>query len=396
MKYAYLYPGSRFLLKGDMYQIEKFWEPYNGRINTTVSCTNLKISDKHIFLYFNTFDPKNLTMKYAFKDEKPPVHEGDISFCSEASQVILLAYQWFNIDIFEKFMGFQEYVSLEKKLDRFLCAFSNNNEYLHNVINTNYKTGFEYKCDKCKNGVMQTKYHSCGMFGSSFCYVVTGALINTEKIFCDEDRIIMISPDRDYPKLIIIRPESIEIDGINNEICYLPLSRLLVWKMLLYHTCLRGEFEKYFCDKLISDLYENKFIGHKEIKSLDDILNAYDTSVCLRCAKKVRYNYYGEENFEEGCTCGYHDYDYHVQMMLLGILKNGWSGDSSSGSTPINERKFSDTLKLTEGDRVHFRSASHGGNLCWAITTFLTNMERCIKEEGFNSEDSDLEDSDSM
>ena len=400
MKYAYLYPGSKFLLNGDLYQIERFWEPNKGRINATVSRVKKQISDKQIFLYFDTFDSKTLTMKYAFKENHPVAYGGDILFCSEASQAILQAYQLFHIDIFEKFMKFEEFsecVSPEKKLDRFLCAFSCNDQYLKNVIHTDYKTGFEDKCDKCKLNMPHEKYHSCGWGGSSFCHVVTAVLINTSKISCDGDCIIMISADREYPVLIIIRPESIEIDGIGNEICYLPLSRLLVWKMLLYYTCLRDAFDKYFRNKLIDDLYENNFIGYKGMESINDILSAYKTQVCLCCAKVVRYNYNGDENFEPGCKCGYHDYDYHVQMMLMGILKNGWRGDEYSGYTTINDRKFEDKLKLTEGDRVHFRSASHGGNICWAVTIFLDKMKRCIKmEEGGGSVDSDSDDSDSM
>lgn len=391
-KFAHIYPGSRVKIGEKIVEIKTFWGPFDNRIKARLS------NKQEILLFYETFDSK-WTM--SFKDTTSNLSD-TLTFVSGPSEAILFAYRTFSSDIFTKFMKFQDPISPTKKLERFLCAFSDNREYLKNVIDTKYQCDTQKKfCDECKYKQLDgsIKYHSCRFSGFDFVPVVHACLGEEQPIIISDTCIVIISKclREDYPTLVIVRPTGIEIDDIDNRICTLPLSRVLVWAMLLKkHWQLKEIFNAHFQQPLIKELRENRlFFGDVD----DDIVQCFETDVCICCSKPMSYK--PGYDFDYMCKCRHMQrYEYNLHLMLLGILQNGWNGEIDIRGTGIVKYGSCEYKIKYEGcgdNTVKFNTALHGSGICHVIDVFLKEMRgqyKNLADDSDSASDSDNSDSD--
>ena len=384
LKYAYIYPGAQLSLSSNEV-ILKSSKPHYGAVRAEIynPLDGVENSRRVIYLYTHTFDSRSKIIKYAYLRDGyrysvvndlhiPSEYSGTATFLSEPSQSILSAYRLFDFEVFENFMDFYSsypVINPESKLDRFLCRRSDNKEYLNNIINVNYKSNNTLKCDKCKRSSSPAKFHSCSTFGRSFCSVALAILLNAERVIYKEDCVILVSPiDHSFPSIVIVKPESIGINGVYDEMCYAPISRLLVWRMLTCLAYTNSDVLKVYIDRLYRDLRENEFIPSTCICSIEGLIKCYDIERCIECAQPWGYPTYL-------CRCD-GQYEHDVHLMLMGILKNGWSGDCYKGRAEV---PIKGTLKLYDGDRVSFNNATHSGNIVWMIREFVEKMKSVIQ-----------------
>jgi hypothetical protein len=397
-KFAHIYPGARVKIGQEIVEIGTFWGLYENRIKA-------KLSDgKEILLFYETFGI-GWTMEFQFVKSQLGFESktGILTFVSGPSEAILFAYRTFKTDIFIKFMKFQDIIPPTKKLERFLCAHSGNNEYLKNVIDTKYKGNTEKKlCGDCKNRNIDAsvKYHSCVFSGFDFMPVVHACLGEAQPVIVSNTCIVLISRclREDYPTLVIVRPDSIEIDDINNEICTLPLSRLLVWSMLLnkWNWYLGDIFNKHFRQVLVTELKQHRLFFGDNAMPIQDIVQCFETDVCICCTKPMSYK--PGYDFSHMCQCRHMQrYEYNLHLMLLGILQNGWDGEIDIRGTGVVKYGSSEYKIKYEGcgdNTVKFNNARHGSGTCHVIDVFLKEMKGHYQDLTDNSDGSDDSDSD--